>query len=302
MKFGQDNSNVEVWKLPDDSMEAAALKEIEAGRLVFPEGTALTEMKASNLKRFKELFGIKSKGSASTGDTVSVYRKSTWTIRGRINVDDGVEGVKALGEALEVDPKWVRISSQSRKAQNVLFRNKGRDLLFLEHAGPGGYGAFNADEAADFARMVRKLKIPGGDAPSTVTLLGCDVPQSFALKLQDELLNEFGQMVRVKTLPFADEGTILARNLDIGNTWDYWKKIPDITEFERLRPDFSDRLYRTAIDPRKPYLSEKMSMQELMQLSPADEMRLKANTNFHVKMFNTTTSADLPNHAVFVSG
>ena len=145
------------------------------------------------------------------------------------------------------------------------------------------------------------LEIPGGDAPSTVTLLGCDVPQSFALKLQDELYSEFGQLVRVKTLPFAEEGTLLARNLDIGNTWDYWKKIPDINEFQRLRPDFEDRLYRTAIDPRKPYLSEKMSVQEMMGLSPADEMRLKANTNFYVKMFDTTTSANLPNHAVFVS-
>merc|ERR1711971_1338061 len=304
MKFGQDNSNVEVWKLPDDSMEAAALKEIEAGTIDFPEGYAITEMKADNLKRFKELFGcgIKSEGSAATGDTVSAYRKSTWNIfSGEIYVDDAIESVEVLGRALEVDPKWVRISSQSRKAQNVLFRNQGKDLLFLEHAGPSGYGAFNADEAADFARMVKGLKIPGGGAPSTVTLLGCDVPQDFALQLQDELFREFDRVVvRVKTLPFADEGTILARNLEI-NTWDYWKRIPDIDEFERVFPNFEDRLYRTPIDPQKPYLSDEVIMKSAFSMTEAEAEILKANTNFYAKMFNTMTSVDLPNHAVFVS-
>jgi len=302
-KFSHDNTHVEVWKLPDDSMEAAALKEIEAGTINFPEGNAITEMKASNLKRFKELFGcgIKSKGSAATGDTVSVYRQSTWTIAGRIDVDDAVESVEVLGRALKEDPKWVRISSQSRKAQNVLFRNKGKDLLFLEHAGPSGYGAFNADEAADFARMVKGLKIPGGGAPSTVTLLGCDVPQDFALQLQDELFREFDRVVvRVKTLPFADEGTILARNLEI-NTWDYWKRIPDIDEFERVFPNFEDRLYRTPIDPQKPYLSDEVIMKSAFSMTEAEAEILKANTNFYAKMFNTMTSVDLPNHAVFVS-
>jgi len=248
------------------------------------------------------------RGVSSHWDTVSVYRKSTWNIfSGDIYVDDAIESVEVLGRALEGDQKWVRISSQSRKAQNVLFRNKVRDLLFLEHAGPSGYGAFNADEAADFARMVKGLKIPGGGPPSTVTLLGCDVPESFALQLEDELnklFSEFGEMVRVKTLPFAEEGTILSRNLDAGgNTWDYWTRILDYDEFERVHPNFEDYIKKTPIDPQKPYLSDEVIMKSLMSgMTEAEEKILKANTNFYVKMFNTTTSVNLPNHAVFVSG
>jgi len=301
-KFSQDKINVEVYKLPDESMEAAALKEIEAGTLVFPENTALTEMKASDLKRFKDLFGIKSKGSAATGDTVSVYRKSTWTIQRTIKVADEMEGVEALARGLELNPKWVRISSQSRKAQNVLFRNEGRDLLFLEHANRDGFGAFLTNEADAFARMIHKLKLPGG-APSTVTLLGCDVPQEFALDLQNALFRRFGGNVTVKTLPFGDTGTLLELNLD--NTWNFWKKISDIDQFERAHPDVTPAMYKKAIDPSKPYLSDEIQLKALITrginsggLSEAESKILKANTDFYAKMFHTTTSAELINHTV----
>ena len=273
MKLSQDNHNVEVFKLSDETLEGP-------GPEFFPRRkVTITESQHEFLRR----------SSIRTGGTVDITRKSVWAF------DNTVEkGVKALAEALDVDPKWVRISSKSLKAQNVLFRSEAKELLFLEHAGPQGYGAFLANQGQDFADMVKKLKIPGGQTPKTVTLLGCDVPQDFALDLQIALSKEFDHRVVVKTLPFADEGTLL--QINPSKTWNYWKKV-DPTKYRDQGSEIWDTILRTPKDKNKPFLDPKMPLIDFDD----NFDKLQENTNFWVKMFNTFTSQELPDHAVPVN-
>ena len=278
MKHSQDNHNVEVFKLPDETLEGP-------GPEFFPRRkVTITENQHEFLKK-----SIDRRSSVKTGGTVDISRKSVWSVDGTVE-----KGVEALADALKVDPKWVRISSKSTKAQNVLFRSEGKELLFLEHAGPQSYGAFLANQGQDFADMVKKLKIPGGQKPSTVTLLGCDVPQDFALDLRIALSKEFDQMVVVKTLPFAENGTLLQINPT--KTWNYWKKV-DPSKFRDQGKEIWNTMLRTPIDKNKPFLDPKMSLIDF----DANFDKLKENTNFWVKMFNTFTSEELPDLAVPVT-
>ena len=292
LKFSQDNTNVEVFKVDDEFEEA--LGRIDAGTEFFPErklgaNFPPTESQQEWLKT--TLKRRPSVSTVSTGGTVKVGRESIWS------VDDAVErAVGDLAEELAADSKWVRISKYDTKAQNVLFRNEGKELLFLEHAGPQRYGAFPADRADAFAHMVRKIKIPGDQTPSTVTLIGCDVPQQFAWDLQTNLTRLFNKTVKVHTLPFAEEGTLLSRN-PVLKTWNYYKKVVDPKQFQEkfLDNDFWDLTVRRPIDIDKPYLSPEMS------LIDSDFEKLFENTNFYMKMNHTFTAKELPNLTIPVS-
>jgi len=276
-KFSQDNTKVEVFKVHDEFEEA--LRRIDEGREFFPENKPFSL--SSSSERLGKVFG--SPRSTGTASTVSLGRESTWVFD-----TDVQKGVNTLAEGLAEKAKWVRVSSQSRKVQNVLSRDGGRDLLFLEHSGPGGYGAFKSNEAEGFANMVKKMlkrDLELGKRPDTLTLLGCDVPREFALDLQSKLSEEFDHKVLVKTLPYADESTRLTRLGPIDDaTWSYGKKIENLEEFEKMNPTLEGTM-RLRKDPKKDYLRQggrgKFKNSKFRQLAD--------NTDFFITMFTTKT-------------
>ena len=301
MKFSQDNHDVEVYKIPDGTAEAAALKELDAGPQLFPGRTPFAERSREWLTSF---FGQR-RNSVATGESVSVGRNSVWSF------DDDLErGVDELARALAKEEKalsplktnWVRIMSTSNRAQKVLYRNGGKELLFLEHAEPSGFGAFDVNQYEAFARMITKLRLPPGVKPETITLLGCDVPQEFALNLQTTLSRQLQQKVTVKTLPFAEEGSRLAHRWATDNMWEHWQRIDDIQAFRKKHGSFYDyRLRTTPIDPTKPYLKSVISSSDESGVDVlVDSLRgaeMKENTDFWYTLFKTHTE-DLPNHAI----
>ena len=290
-KFSQDNTNVEVYKVHDEFEEA--LRRIDEGTEFFPENKPFSS--SSSSEKLENVFG--SPRSTGTASTVSLSRESTWVFDGEVQI-----GVETLAEALAEKAKWVRVSSQSKKVQNVLSRDGGRELLFLEHAGPGSYGAFKANEAEGFANMVTKLlkrDLELGKRPDTLTLLGCDVPREFALDLQSKLSKEFDHKVVVKTLPYADEGTRLLRRGPIKDaTWLYRKKIRNLEEFEKMNPTLKG-IIRRPKNPKKPYLTDDMKFDRKVYNmgGKGNDMKERMdNTNFYINMFTTKTDK-LPDFA-----
>ena len=290
-KFSQDNTHVEVFKVHDEFEEA--LRRIDEGTEFFPESKPFS----SSSERLGKVF--ESPRSTGTASTVSLSRESTWVFDGAVK-----KGVDDLAEGLAEKAKWVRVGSQSQKVQNVLSRNGGRDLLFLEHANPGSYGAFKADEAEGFANMVTKLlkkdieigKPRYQDRPDTLTLMGCDVPREFALDLQSKLSKEFDHKVIVKALPYSDESTRLTRLGPINDaTWSYRKKIENLAEFERMNPTLEGTI-RVPKDHKLPYLGEKQFDRKVYNMRGNAMKPAMDNTDFFINMF-TTKTANLPEFA-----